>query len=411
MNNLIKLSFFFFLFSCVENVDYTNNIKNDVMYLSDDKLEGRKTGTEGEKLAAKYISERFEKLNLSSRGATNYYQDFYFSNRSNPHQEIVFDNKNIDNKIHARNVVGFIDNGGENTVVIGAHYDHLGYGEESSLYYGDEVLIHNGADDNASGTSLMLDLANRLAMKELVSNYLFIAFSGEEMGLLGSNYFLKNPTVKKEEINYMINMDMVGRLNEENKLSVSGIGSAKIFKQIINANNIEFNLVEFGSSSSFGSSDHASFYYEDIPVLNFFTGQHEDYHKPSDDYDKINFTGITKISDYIVDIIEELDPIEKLNFIKAEESKNATPRFKVGLGVMPDYLYDEEGMRISAVTSKDKPAAKIGLIKGDIVVKIGNYEIIDMMGYMKALSEFNIGDKTIIEIKRGDKILSFELNF
>ena len=231
------------------------------------------------------------------------------------------------------------------------------------------------------------------------------------MGLLGSNYFLKNPTVKKEEINYMINMDMVGRLNEENKLSVSGIGSAKIFKQIINANNVEFNLVEFGSSSSFGSSDHASFYYEDIPVLNFFTGQHEDYHKPSDDYDKVNFTGITKISDYIVDIIEELDPIEKLNFIKAEESKNATPRFKVGLGVMPDYLYDEGGMRISAVTSKDKPAAKIGLIKGDIVVKIGNYEIIDMMGYMKALSEFNIGDKTIIEIKRGGKILSFELNF
>ena len=411
MNNLIKLSFFFFLFSCVENVDYTNNIKNDVMYLSDDKLEGRKTGTDGEKLAAKFISERFKYLNLSAKGTENYYQDFYFSNRSNPHQEIVFDNKNIDNKIHARNVVGFIDNGGENTVVIGAHYDHLGYGEESSLYYGDEVLIHNGADDNASGTSLMLDLANRLAMKELVSNYLFIAFSGEEMGLLGSNYFLKNPTVKKEEINYMINMDMVGRLNEENKLSVSGIGSAKIFKQIINANNVEFNLVEFGSSSSFGSSDHASFYYEDIPVLNFFTGQHEDYHKPSDDYDKINFTGITKISDYIVDIIEELDPIKKLNFIKAEESKNATPRFKVGLGVMPDYLYDEGGMRISAVTSKDKPAAKIGLIKGDIVVKIGNYEIIDMMGYMKALSEFNIGDKTIIEIKREDKILSFELNF
>ena len=105
--------------------------------------------------------------------------------------------------------------------MIGAHYDHLGYGEESSLYFGDEVLIHNGADDNASGTSLLLDLANRLATKELKSNYLFIAFSGEEMGLLGSNYFLKNPTVSKNEINYMINMDMVGRLNEDNKLSVS----------------------------------------------------------------------------------------------------------------------------------------------------------------------------------------------
>ena len=381
------------------------------MYLSDDKLEGRKTGTEGEKLAAKYISDRFEKLNLSSKGATNYYQDFYFSNNSNPHEEITFDNNISDNKIHARNVIGFLDNGGENTVVIGAHYDHLGYGEESSLYFGDEVLIHNGADDNASGTSLLLDLANKLVMEDLQSNYLFIAFSGEEMGLLGSNYFLKNPTVTKDNINYMINMDMVGRLNEENKLSVSGIGSAKIFKQIVNSNNNEFNLVEFGSSTSFGSSDHASFYYEDIPVLNFFTGQHEDYHKPSDDYDKINFKGISKISEYIVDIIKELDSKEKLNFIKVEETKNATPRFKVGLGVMPDYLYNEGGMRISAITSEDKPAAKIGLIKGDIVVKIGEYDIIDMMGYMSALSKFNKGDQTTIRIKRDGKFLSFDVNF
>ncbi|MFL2610385.1 MAG: DUF4910 domain-containing protein [Flavobacteriaceae bacterium] len=411
MNNLLKLSFFIFFFSCVNNVDYINNIKNDVMYLSDDKLEGRKTGTEGEKLAAKYISERFEKLNLTSKGATNYYQDFYFSNNSNPHEEITFDNNISDNKIHARNVIGFLDNGGENTVVIGAHYDHLGYGEESSLYFGDEVLIHNGADDNASGTSLLLDLANKLVIEDLQSNYLFIAFSGEEMGLLGSNYFLKNPTVTKDNINYMINMDMVGRLNEENKLSVSGIGSAKIFKQIVNSNNNEFNLVEFGSSTSFGSSDHASFYYEDIPVLNFFTGQHEDYHKPSDDYDKINFKGISKISEYIVDIIKELDSKEKLNFIKVEETKNATPRFKVGLGVMPDYLYNEGGMRISAITSEDKPAAKIGLIKGDIVVKIGEYDIIDMMGYMSALSKFNNGDKTTIKIKRKGEFLSFDVNF
>ena len=411
MNNLLKLSFFIFFFSCVNNVDYINNIKNDVMYLSDDKLEGRKTGTEGEKLAAKYISERFEKLNLTSKGATNYYQDFYFSNNSNPHEEITFDNYISDNKIHARNVIGFLDNGGENTVVIGAHYDHLGYGEESSLYFGDEVLIHNGADDNASGTSLLLDLANKLVIEDLQSNYLFIAFSGEEMGLLGSNYFLKNPTVTKDNINYMINMDMVGRLNEENKLSVSGIGSAKIFKQIVNSNNNEFNLVEFGSSTSFGSSDHASFYYEDIPVLNFFTGQHEDYHKPSDDYDKINFKGIFKISEYIVDIIKELDSKEKLNFIKVEETKNATPRFKVGLGVMPDYLYNEGGMRISAITSEDKPAAKIGLIKGDIVVKIGEYDIIDMMGYMSALSKFNNGDQTTIRIKRDGKFLSYNVNF
>lgn len=411
MNNLIKITFFVFLLSCGEEINYENNIKADLMFLADDKLEGRKTGTKGEKLAAEYISERFEKLNLSDKGTENYFQDFYFSNSTNPHEEIEFNKTEDKNEIHARNVVGFLDNGGENTIVIGAHYDHLGYGEESSLYFGDDVLIHNGADDNASGTSLLLDLANRLAAKNLKSNYLFIAFSGEEMGLLGSNYFLKNPTVSKDEINYMINMDMVGRLNEENKLSVSGVGSAKIFKQIINSNNSQFNLVEFGSSSGFGSSDHASFYYEDIPVLSFFTGQHEDYHKPSDDSDKINFEGIEKISDYIEDIIEELDSAEKLDFIKAEEAKNATPRFKVGLGVMPDYLYDEGGMKISAITSDEKPAGKAGLQKNDIVIKMGDINVIDMMSYMNALSTFKEGDITIIQIKREGKILDFTIKF
>lgn len=411
MNNLIKITFFVFLLSCGEEINYENNIKADLMFLADDKLEGRKTGTKGEKLAAEYISERFEKLNLSDKGTENYFQDFYFSNSTNPHEEIEFNKTEDKNEIHARNVVGFLDNGGENTIVIGAHYDHLGYGEESSLYFGDDVLIHNGADDNASGTSLLLDLANRLATKNLKSNYLFIAFSGEEMGLLGSNYFLKNPTVSKDEINYMINMDMVGRLNEENKLSVSGVGSAKIFKQIINSNNTQFNLVEFGSSSGFGSSDHASFYYEDIPVLSFFTGQHEDYHKPSDDSDKINFEGIEKISDYIEDIIEELDSAEKLDFIKAEEAKNATPRFKVGLGVMPDYLYDEGGMKISAITSDEKPAGKAGLQKNDIVIKMGDINVIDMMSYMNALSTFKEGDTTIIQIKREGKILDFTIKF
>ena len=420
MNNLIKITFFILLISCgnevkheIIHIKYENNIKKDLMFLSDDKLEGRKTGTNGEKLAAKYISERFEKLKLSDKGTKNYYQDFYFNSKTNPHEEIEFMQTADNNKIHARNVVGFLDNGGSQTVVIGAHYDHLGYGEESSLYFGNDILIHNGADDNASGTSLMLDLANKLATKDLKSNYLFIAFSGEEMGLLGSNYFLKNPTISKDEINYMINMDMVGRLNEDNKLSVSGIGSAKIFKQIINSNNNNFNLVEFGSSSnsSFGSSDHASFYYEDIPVLSFFTGQHEDYHKPSDDYDKINFEGIEKISGYIVDIIEELDSMEKLKFIKTQETKNATPRFKVGLGVMPDYLYDGGGMKISAITSDEKPAGKAGLQKNDIVIKMGDINVIDLTSYMNALSTFKEGDVTKIQVKRDNQILDFTIKF
>ena len=414
MKNLIKLSFFILLISCSNNLVYENNIENDIRYLADDKLEGRETGTAGEKAAAEYIASRFINLKVSAKGTDKYYQDFYFKNSTNPHEEIKFENKQEGKQINARNVIGFINNNSSNTIVIGAHYDHLGYGDDdSSLYRGEDRLIHNGADDNASGTALMLDLANKLVMQKLENNYMFIAFSGEEMGLLGSNYFLKNPTISKESINYMINLDMVGRLSEEKKLSVSGIGSSSLFKQTVKSNNKSFDLIEFDTSSTsrFSSSDHASFYYEDIPVLNFFTGQHEDYHKPSDDYEKINYSGIKEISDYIFDIIIDLDDNNKLSFKKVEEKEEETPRFRVSLGVMPDYLYNSGGMRISAVTSEDKPAAKAGLKKGDIVVKMGEYDIIDMMSYMRALSEFNSGDSTIIIIKRGEDLIKKSVSF
>ena len=379
------------------------------MYLSDDKLEGRKTGTDGEKLAAKFISERFKYLNLSAKGTENYYQDFYFSNRSNPHQEIVFDNKNIDNKIHARNVVGFIDNGGENTVVIGAHYDHLGYGEESSLYYGDEVLIHNGADDNASGIAIILDLASKLINIDASNNYLFIAFGAEELGLLGSNYFNKYPTVDLESINYMFNFDMVGRLNDQNNLAIYGTGTSPIFKQTILSNNKEFKITEHESGQ--GPSDHTSFYLSDIPVLHFFTGQHSEYHKPTDDFELINFEGLEKISNYIIELVDDLDENGKLKFKKTrDENSRMSPKFSVTLGVMPDYLFDGKGMKIDGVSS-NKPAEKGGILKGDIVIQIDKYDIENMMSYMETLSKFKKGDKVTVSVLRNSKIEKINIEF
>ena len=285
MKFLAKFILFITIISCDNNISYVNRIYDDVNYLADNKLEGRKTGSKGEQIAADYIANRFKSLKIKTKGTNAYFQDFSFNNPSNPHGQVLFDETENDTMISSKNVIGYIDNNAEHTVVIGAHYDHLGYGGEGSLYVGSE--IHNGADDNASGTALMLDLANQLKFNNRNNNYLFIAFSGEEMGLLGSNYFVKNPTIDLSSINYMINLDMVGRLKEDKSLAIYGVGTSPIFKQTINSNNKSFNVIE--NESGVGPSDHTSFYINDIPVLHFFTGQHSDYHKPSDDSEKINF--------------------------------------------------------------------------------------------------------------------------
>ncbi|WP_338039161.1 M28 family peptidase [Maribacter litopenaei] len=265
-----------------------------------------------------------------------------------------------DSTITGTNVIGYIDNQADKTVIIGAHYDHLGMGGEGSLYAEGEA-IHNGADDNASGVGVLLQLASKLRDTLTQSNYLIMAFSGEEMGLLGSNYFSKNPTIDLSKTNYMLNMDMVGRMRDDKTLSISGTGTAPIWGQVLNTNNPGFKLVL--SESGWNSSDHTSFYLQDIPVLHFFTGQHEDYHKPSDDYDKLNYEGMEMITDYILSVIYDLDDDAKLAFRKTKNESEEAPRFKVALGVMPDYLYDGKGMRIDGVTD-GKPAADAGLEKG-----------------------------------------------
>ena len=372
----------------------------------DDKLEGRKTGSNGEQIAADYIADRFKTLKIKAKGTNTYFQDFNFNKPSSPHGQASFDETENDTMMSSKNVIGYIDNNAEHTVVIGAHYDHLGYGGEGSLHVGSE--IHNGADDNASGTALMLDLASQLKFNNRNNNYLFIAFSGEEMGLLGSNYFVKNPTIDLSSINYMINLDMVGRLKEDKSLAIYGVGTSPIFKQTINSNNESFNLIE--NESGVGPSDHTSFYINDIPVLHFFTGQHSDYHKPSDDADKVNFDGVKEISDYIFSIISDLNDDKKLVFRKTKNETEEVPSFKVSLGVMPDYMFNKGGMRIDAVT-QDRPAYKAGLIKGDIVIKLGEYDVEDMMGYMKALSKFKSGDSTSVIVKRDQDTIQKKVAF
>ena len=408
MKKISLLVLFLSLLGCKQEHTTQNKILEDVTFLADDKLEGRQTGTEGEKAAAAYLVQRFQELDLEPKGTDGYIQMFNFKPKTNPHEDVKFTEVSSDSTIVGRNVLGFIDNKGDQTIVIGAHYDHLGYGGEGSLFRGDEKAIHNGADDNASGVALMLNLASKLRATNVNNNYLFIAFSGEEMGLLRSNYFVKNATIDVAKMNYMINMDMVGKMNADSTLAVYGVGTSPRFKQALTANNQFFKLVE--NESGIGPSDHTSFYLGDVPVLHFFTGQHEDYHKPGDDASKLNYEGMNMISDYIFDIITDLDSNGKLSFRKTKNESKETPRFKVGLGVVPDYLFDGKGMRIDGV-SDDKPAQKAGLQKGDVVVKLGDSTVVDMMSYMRALSVFEKGNKSKVLVLRDGKEVIFDISF
>jgi hypothetical protein len=281
-------------------------------------------------------------------------------------------------------------------------------GGEGSLYRG-EPAIHNGADDNASGVATLLKLTRMLQeWPEAKDNYLIILFSGEEIGLLGSNFFAKNPTLDLDQVAYMINLDMVGRLREDKTLSVSGTGTTPVWPQMLNSLNPGFKLVL--SESGVGPSDHTSFYLQDIPVLHFFTGQHEDYHKPSDDAEKLNYEGMEEIAAYLFDLVKAMEAQEEIAFRKTKNESEQVPRFKVTLGVIPDYLFSGEGMRIDGV-SEDKPAQNAGLQKGDVVVKLGDSTVVDMMSYMRALSSFEEGQTTTVVVERNGEKVSAEVTF
>lgn len=310
----------------------------------------------------------------------------------------------------AYNVVARIDNGAERTVVIGAHLDHLGWGDEGSLHRG-EKAIHHGADDNASGVAVMIQLARDLKnMAELKSNnYLFIGFSGEEKGLYGSNYWTKEPTIPIDQLNYMINMDMVGRLDSTRNIGINGVGTSPAWAVIDSLKAGELQVKT--TKSGIGPSDHTSFYLQNVPAIHYFTGTHADYHKPSDTEDKINYDGMLRVRAHILELIGKLNDRGKLEFTKTDDvNTEAAPRFKVTLGVVPDYMYDGKGMRIDGIT-EGKPAANAGLQTGDIVVRIGDIEVHDMMSYMKALSVFEKGSSTKVAVLRGGERIEKDITF
>lgn len=372
-------------------------IRKNVSYLASDKLKGRGTGTPEERKAAEYIAKQFRKIGLTPKGDNgSWFHDFGFKKSSDPHGGI--DEKSP--QVYSRNVVGYLDNKAEHTIIIGAHYDHLGMGHDhNSLDANPAGKIHNGADDNASGTAGVIELARYFAKNGMVEkhNFLFICFSGEELGLVGSKKYADYPTIDLSKASFMVNMDMIGRLNAEKRLVVGGVGTAPDFVPAINALKADVSVKM--DSAGIGPSDHTSFYLKNIPVLFFFTGQHADYHKPSDDTELVNFPGLFQILDYARLLIERLDSTPKLKFQETKAKQEDTPSFKVTLGIMPDYTWEGEGVRCDGVTD-GKPAAKAGLQKGDIIIGLGDIQVKNIRDYMKGLAKYKKGDSTTVKVRR-----------
>ncbi len=313
--------------------------------------------------------------------------------------------------VTASNVAGLIDNGANRTLVFGAHYDHLGYGEYGSSRHRGEPQIHNGADDNASGTAGLIELAAHYAqVKDKRFNYLFLAFSGEELGLLGSAYFVRHPATPLDSVVAMLNMDMIGRLQDSSmQLGVHGTGTATEWPALVEA--VAAPLRIKSSESGSGSSDHHSFYLNNVPVLHFFTGTHQEYHKPEDDEHLINYPGMAQVLACMVRLVDSLPAHGRLQFRKTSSSDaSASPRFKVTLGIMPDYFYEGEGVKVDGVT-ENKPAAKAGVLKGDILMQLGDFPLGDMQAYMKALSYQSKGSTANLQLLRAGQRMDVQVTF
>lgn len=320
------------------------------------------------------------------------------------------------------NVAGYVEGAHpqkkNEVLVIGAHMDHLGYGGPGSGSLTPDVHdIHNGADDNASGTSALLELAEAMGHRkhELDRSVIFIAFSAEEIGLLGSTYYVNNPFLPLATTVAMLNMDMVGRL-EANTLTVHGTGTSSIWDDLLRQHNTSGTGTEKFTlkyiADGFGPSDHAQFYGKDIPVLFFFTGTHSDYHRPSDDWDKLNYTGQEQVTRFVDEIAMDLinrddrPDFKRVQMSSPMASGGDSRGFTVTLGIIPDYAEGDEGMKIGGLRPQG-PAEKSGIKSGDIITRMAGKAVLNIYDYMGILGELKAGQEVEVEVKRDGQQMKF----
>lgn len=393
-----------------DDAEYANekNLKKHITYLSSDALKGRLTGSKEEKVAADYLSKQLKSYGLQPYNKNSYLQEFTYKVKTDPNDSLKVKENS------GRNVIAFLDNKASKTIIIGAHYDHLGLNEHNhSTKPNSKGEIHNGADDNASGVAGVLELARILSQNKTVekANYIFALFSGEEDGLIGSKKMAENIKTLYPNASAMINMDMIGRLETTKKeLTVGGVGTSPEFSKIVEKNKpAGFNITL--DESGVGPSDHTSFYLKDIPVLFFFTGTHSDYHKPSDDEDKINYYGVNAIVNYVARIVNEISNQEQLPFTKTKANAAKTrPKYKVTLGIMPDYTDHGDGLHVDGVT-EGRPADVAGIKEGDIITKIGTCEIKEVYAYMECLGKLNVGDVLPVTFIRNGETKTVSVKF
>jgi hypothetical protein len=406
MAQKLFISFFILLYSSglfsQEIKKDLKQVKLQIKTLSSEEMEGRRAGSTGAKLAQDYIVDELNSMSIPPLGKA-YLNTFQF-NDVNTKTDSAGSNPKW-----ASNIAGFVDNGKERSIVIGAHYDHLGWGVHPSSRSTAENPLHHGADDNASGVIAAMHIAKQLQENNTVENfnYILVFFSAEEIGLLGSKAWLKE-WGNQLDIAAMINLDMVGRMKER-KVQLYGVGTSPswpIFQKTL-SNTIQWEI----DSSGMGPSDHASFYLDSIPAIHFFTGQHKDYHKESDTYEKINYVGLLDLKNAIYNSLMLLNENEAFQFT-ATVNKNTKnrPKLRVTMGIIPSYLSNDDGLAIDGVID-GKPAQRALLKKDDIIIQIESIKINDIYDYMEALSNYDVGDEVTVKIIRKGEIHALKLKF
>ena len=373
-----------------------------VRYLADDALQGRLAGTPSERCAGDYVADQLRRLGLQPAGdGGTYFQSLPLASAVNPHAPGGT----------GRNVVAVLRGAdpalaGE-AIVIGAHYDHLGHGGAFSMSPGDSA-VHNGADDNASGVAALLDIAGRLARgPKPARTIVFVAFTGEEEGLLGSSFYASHPAVPLERTRAMLNLDMVGRLGA-GPLIVYGTETADEWRAMVDSAAAAEGVQTRGGGDGFGASDQTSFYARGIPVLHFFTNVHTDYHRPSDDWEKVDAAGLEKVAAIVTRVARSAAAHPgALTFHRAAAPPPSASGSGYGayLGSIPDFTPVPDGVKLSGVRG-GSPAERAGIAAGDVIVKLGDMDVHDLQGLTNALRAHTPGDTVQIDILREGRRLT-----
>jgi hypothetical protein len=382
---------------------------DDIRFLSDDRLAGRLTGSPGADTAAAYLARRFGAVGLQP-GAGGWYQVFTVQRDAPAAQHAHAAG------LTGRNVIGVLP-GRDPTlrneaVIVGAHYDHLGLGGFGSLDPDSTGKVHNGADDNASGAAMLIEIAARLEAAPPARTVVFIAFSGEELGLLGSSYYVNHPIYPLSTTLAMINLDMVGRLRQK-RLIVYGSRTAREFPALLDSLNWHAGLDLRAQGDGYGPSDQSPFYAAGRPVLHFFTDLHEDYHRTTDDWQKINVEGLEQVADFTTGLVTALAnraaPLTPVTEPPASPGGTAAAAgYGAYLGTVPDMSGNPAGERLSGVrlvgVRAGSPAERAGLRGDDIITRIGDRNVPDLQAMTDALRSHQPGDTVAIVIRRGNAV-------